>query len=253
MKVYLDNNVIIDIEQEKIDINDLSQNLGEEITDIYYSAAHIHELNEITADNKEELKNRLTKRFQTIEEITKNKYLFHKLPSNIVYEQLESPKIVYETINQIPFVRDSMKSMINTISENQKEIFREYIGINLMEINNYQPNDVIQQINKKLDVLQGFSFLEIIEKSVELHPDGKSFGMHNRFGGVFELLDMIGYWKDKFNEKSNYARLWDSNHAYFASFCEAFISNDKRTRNKALVAYSIYNIKTKVFSPFKKY
>jgi hypothetical protein len=88
----------------------------------------------------------------------------------------------------------------------------------------------------------------MIEKGVELHPDGKSFGANNRFAAVFEILDMIGYWKDKYNAKSNYARLWDSNHAYFSSFCNYFISDDKRTRNKAKVAFHIYNIKTNVIS-----
>ncbi len=72
--------------------------------------------------------------------------------------------------------------------------------------------------------------------------------MHNKFGGVFELLDLIGYWKDKYNEKSNYARLWDSNHAYFSSFCDYFISDDKRTRNKANVAFHIFDIKTQAIS-----
>jgi hypothetical protein len=59
---------------------------------------------------------------------------------------------------------------------------------------------------------------------------------------------MFGYWKDKANEKSNYARLWDSSHAFFAAFCDYFISDDKRTRNKARVVYNIYEISTKVIS-----
>ena len=94
----------------------------------------------------------------------------------------------------------------------------------------------------------GFSFVEIIEKAVEMHPDGKSFGIHNRFAGVFELLDMIGYWKDKYNSKSNYARLWDSNHAYYSSFCDYFISDNKKTRNKTNVVFYTYGVKTKILS-----
>ncbi|MBK7788559.1 MAG: hypothetical protein IPJ54_08290 [Saprospiraceae bacterium] len=51
------------------------------------------------------------------------------------------------------------------------------------------------------------SFLEMIEYGITLHPDGKNFGLHNRIAGVFELLDMLGYWKDKETNTSNYARL----------------------------------------------
>ncbi|NCP61457.1 MAG: hypothetical protein GW839_14315 [Flavobacteriales bacterium] len=92
----------------------------------------------------------------------------------------------------------------------------------------------------------GFSLVGMIEKAVELHPQGKEMGLHNRFAGIFEMLDMVGYWKDRFNEKSNYARLWDSSHSHFSSYCDYFICNDKRTRNKAKVVFEIYGIETKV-------
>lgn len=65
---------------------------------------------------------------------------------------------------------------------------------------------------------------------------------------IFELLDLLGYWKDKETERSNQARLWDSQHAYFASYCDYFISNDKRTRYKAEVVYDIFNVDTKIIS-----
>jgi hypothetical protein len=33
---------------------------------------------------------------------------------------------------------------------------------------------------------------------------------------------------------------WDSNHVFHASYCDYFISDDKRTRAKAKVVYNIY-------------
>lgn len=59
---------------------------------------------------------------------------------------------------------------------------------------------------------------------------------------------MIGYGKEKFNEKSNYSRLWDSSHTHFSSSCDCFISNDKRTRNKAKVVFETYGIKRMIVS-----
>jgi hypothetical protein len=92
------------------------------------------------------------------------------------------------------------------------------------------------------------NLIELIEKSISFNPDGMNFGLHNRIAGVMELLDMLGYWKDRETETSNYARLWDSNHTFFASHCDFFVSDDKRTRYKARVVYDIYNITTKVVS-----
>ena len=138
--------------------------------------------------------------------------------------------------------------MINLVSEEQKEAFRNFLNIDMVKINNYSPEEVINHINSKSDLIGGFTFLGLIENAIKLHPQGKEFGLNNRIGGVFELLDMIGYWKDKYNEKSNYARLWDSSHAFYSSNCNYFISNDKRTRNKSKVAFEIFGIETKILS-----
>jgi hypothetical protein len=119
------------------------------------------------------------------------------------------------------------------------------LGLDSKILNNYKPEEVILHLNAKLNKLGGsLSFIEMIEKGISLHPQGKDFGLANRIAGIFELLDMLGYWTDKYTDKSNYARLWDSNHAFFASFCNYFISDDRRTRNKAKVVYGIYDIST---------
>jgi len=72
--------------------------------------------------------------------------------------------------------------------------------------------------------------------------------LRERICTLFNRLDDVGFWKDKKTKKSNLARLYDSSHAYFASSCVYFVSNDKRTLNKANVAYSFYNLKTKAIS-----
>jgi len=248
MTAYLDNNIFIDIESGEYSLSDIMEQIDNNISKIFYSASHLQEANEITGNSSIERINRLHKRFKTITEITNNNYLYHELPSNNVYELIEEPSVVFETINDVPFAQNAMKGMINLIGEEQKISFRNQLNIDLKKINNYSPKEVIQQINMKSDLLGGFSFLGLIEKAIELHPQGKDFGLHNRIAGIFEFLDMLGYWKDKYNEKSNYARLWDSSHTYFSSFCDYFISNDKRTRNKAKVVFEIYGINTKIFS-----
>lgn len=63
-------------------------------------------------------------------------------------------------------------------------------------------------MNKKLfETSQSLTFLNMIEQGISYHPDGATFGRSNRIAGIFELLDMLGYWKDTANHKSNYARI----------------------------------------------
>jgi hypothetical protein len=245
---YLDNNIFVEIEQGYLSTENLRNNIDKNLTEFYYSSAHLQEANEITADTITVLNERLNKRFETISSITNNKYISQELPSNKVYTKNENPKTVFETIKDVPSAQSAIKTMLNSISEATKNEFRERMNINLILMNNYTPKEVIEQINTRSAALGGLSFVGMIENAINIHPQGKEMGMGNRFAGVFELLDLIGYWKDKYNSKSNYARLWDATHSFYSSYFDYFISNDKRTRNKAKVVFEIYGVKTKVIS-----
>jgi uncharacterized protein YutD len=70
--------------------------------------------------------------------------------------------------------------------------------------------------------------------------------MHEQICSIFNFLDFVGFWKDKNSSKSNMARMYDASHAYFASGCDFFISNDLRARMKSKVAYEFKNIKSQV-------
>ena len=60
MTAYLDNNVIVDIENGDISISDLNKLTEKNITKFYYSMSHIFEANEITASSNKELNERLS-------------------------------------------------------------------------------------------------------------------------------------------------------------------------------------------------
>ena len=76
MTAYLDNNILIDIEENSLSINDLLKNIDKNIKTIFYSASHLQEANEIKGDSIEIINQRLSKRFDTISKITKNNYLY---------------------------------------------------------------------------------------------------------------------------------------------------------------------------------
>ena len=85
MNVYLDNNIIIDIEQEIYTRNELLVKIGEPQAKIFYSAVHLAEADEMKGIDKEQ---KLAKRCQTITDITSNNYLHLDANSHTAYKHL---------------------------------------------------------------------------------------------------------------------------------------------------------------------
>lgn len=248
MRAYLDNNIFVNLENGAIDLKELIDKIDPRIDKVFYSSAHMQEADEIKGTTEEERNERINRRINTIEKITQSNYLYQDLENNVFY-QIQNPEVVLNTIREVSFAKSAMKALANLITEEQRVLARNSIGLDTAKLNNYIPTEVIDHLNRKLvNWGQGHSFLEMVELGISFHPQGQTFGLSNRIAGIFELLDMFGYWKDKVNEKSNYARLWDSSHTFFAAFCDYFISDDKRARNKARVVYGIYDIGTKVVS-----
>ena len=248
MNVYLDTNIFAYIENGSLSLSDLKLILPEKTEKIFYSSSHIHECLEIRGIDEKQKNERINKRLTTISQITQDNYLFENL-NNEMFKLIESPHTVIETITEVPFAQNMIKSMSNSISEEQKEAIREELELDPKRLNNYKPSEIVDFLTRKTNQFgNNYSFLNFIEKSLSFHPNASSFGLGNRITAIFELLDMLGYWKDHYTTKSNYARLWDGSHTFFAAHCDVFITDDKKTRHKAKVVYDLYNIGTKVIS-----
>jgi hypothetical protein len=248
MRIYPDTNIFVYLENESLTISKLEDIIGSKIDSVFYSASHIQEALEIKGYNEQHRQDRINKRLETIEKTTQGNYINENL-KNEVYELKESPFEVIQTITEVSFAQNAMKGLANLISEEQKMETRKLLDLDPKRMNNYKPEEVVEHLNKKLtETGQSYKFLDMIEIGISHHPDGKTFGVSNRIAAIFELLDMLGYWKDKYNEKSNYARLWDSSHSFYAAHFDYFITDDKRTVNKSKVVYNIYDVNTKVIS-----
>ncbi|MGJ8738782.1 hypothetical protein [Zobellia laminariae] len=241
---YLDNNIFIDIEQNSLSTEDLRNNVNMDLNEFFYSDFHLMEANEMTGKTKAELKNLLKKRFTTISLITNNNYVEQESPSNKVFKSKVVPSELFKNITSVLDTNEKIKHVINSVSEQQKADFRNRYKIDPMRMNNFSAQEVIEHVNTKSKSLGGLSIVEMVEKGLQNQTQGQSISMGHRFAGLFELLDLIGYWKDKYNNKSNYARLWDAGHSFLSSYFDYFITDDKRTRNKAKVAFQIYGTKT---------
>jgi len=247
MTVYLDNNILVSIENGDYTLDDVIAIRPSDKPSFFYSSAHIFEIESFQGNSKIDKKYLLNKRFNTIRQIYQNNYLYLDLKDSRPIHIIEDPQEVYNTITFVPFGKAAMKGFVNLFSKEQKEEVRKLLGIEIQKINNYSATEVVEHLNTKLtNCGTNQSFIEFIEYGIQFYRDGKNFGLHNRIAAVFELLDMFGYWKDKETNTSNYARFWDADHTFFASYCDLFISDDKRTRNKAGVVYDIYNRTTKI-------
>lgn len=249
MRAYLDYNIFSAIEDGDFTLDKILEKIDKRLNEFPFSAAHIQEADNIFGDTEEQRTKFISKRLDTIKRITNCLYVYQEHKTNKIFWLTEEPTTVLETIRQVPFAKTAMKMFANLISSEQKEQVRLTLGIETKELNNYSPVQVVQHLNTKL-ISWGTqdNFLQLLDKAISFHPDKKDFGQHNNIAGVVELLDLLGYWKDKVTETSNYARLWDSNHIHFASYCDYLVSDDRRLRYKARVVYDIYNIKTKVIS-----
>lgn len=245
MKAYLDYNIFTSIEDGIFGIDKIL-NLDSSINEFPYSASHIQEADNITSSSDQQRNLYINRRLKTIGEISNSLYIYHELANNKIHFFKENPDTVLETIRDVPSAKMAMQGFMNLLSSQQKEELRIALGIDSKQLNNYSPNEVINQLNKSLTNWgTDDTFLDLLEKATAATTYN---GLHNRIAGVYEFLDLCGYWKDKETSTSNYARLWDASHAHYASHCDYFITDDKRNRNKVKVVYDLFNIKTKVLS-----
>ena len=215
---YLDNNVLVDIEQGKICISDF---LSLQDSKYYFSSSHIDELIEGERISKLSIDNRLV-----LIERYPNPELCARSPLQ-VYQDAKTPLaiITRQLINQ---------SISNFIFD--RDEFLKIVRLRKIEVNNIPSQDILIKLN---DILSKYMNISIIEILLHSEAIGRTV-----FGTLFNLLDLACYYKDKQTEHSNIARFHDASHAYYAQLCDFFVSQDKRMRYKTKAVYSYLGIKS---------
>lgn len=238
MRVYLDNNIFVSIEDKEISL-DVFKNINKNYSYVY-SYVHIQELME-AKKNFDELK-RI--RLKTILDLTNNTYIYPD--NNQICSKTENPEKVIQTLKMFSGLMDMTRQAVHNFNIDRARLIR-LLGIDEKRINNYTPAEVIEYIDKAISKRLLIGFNSLIDLS--------GISLRERISTLFNLLDFVGFWKDKKTERSNLARMYDSSHTYFSSCCDLFVSNDHRARNKAKAAYVFYKIDTKVLSSeeFMKY
>ena len=229
---YLDNNVLVDIEQGKINISDF---LSLQNSKYYFSPSHIDEL--IEGERISKLS--IDKRLVLIESLASNNCIMPGHPDPELCSK--SPLQVYQDA-KTPLATITRQLINQSISNFNfdRDKFLNILKIKKIEINNISSQVILSELDNTLSVFMNINIPELLFRSEAI---GRTV-----FGTLFNLLDLACYYKDKQTEHSNIARFHDASHAYYAQLCDFFVSQDKRMRYKTKAVFSYLGIKTQVLS-----
>lgn len=230
MKVYLDNNVLVDIEVGKYSAEDFTGMSG---ATYYYSDAHMNELLEAKGNpivSQEE-------RLGLISQLCGcNNILTGGFEAPEIYEK--EPEEMYRLCDT-PF-RAIIAQQVNTGDDLFMEL-REKLDFDSAIFNNESPGLVLEMVDEKMNQKLNIDLMTYLKAT-------EAFGGKPLYHTLFNLIDSANYWGDRKTSHSNVARLYDAAHAYFAQICDVLVTNDKRMRAKTKAVYSFLGVNTTVVS-----
>lgn len=229
-KVYINNNVYVDIEMNNLKIEQFESKPD---CFYFYSDAHICELLEAKGNKRVSQEGRLA--------------LISKLCglNNILTGGFDKPEFLEKEPVEMYRLCDNMlrriiAQKVNTGDELFMEM-RKRLDFDSTVFNNESPEMVLGIIDERVKRIFGFDLLTYLRKT-------EAYGGKPLYHTLFNLIDSANYWGDKKTAHSNVARLYDSAHAYFAQVCDILVTNDKRMRAKTKAVYSFLGVKTEVLS-----
>lgn len=230
MKVYLDNNILIDIEMGRYPLHAF-----ESLPDMEYcfSDAHMNELLEAKAIAKVSQEGRL----KLIDSLCGDSY--------IVTGVLNPPEFLTKDPKEAYVLADSpLRGFINSKASELDcvlEKIRQDLGFDSRFFNNENPEDVLRILDIRMSEKLGLGLLPYLTASEA--PGGRPL-----FYTLLNIIDAANYWGDVKTKHSAIARLNDASHAYFAQICDILVTNDRRMREKIKAIYSFLRIGTRVMS-----
>lgn len=230
MRVYLDNNVLVDVEQGKIKEVDLRSKPN---TEYYYSDAHLGELLEARGNPKVSHDGRL----DLITRICGHNCVLSGV--------LSDPEFIKKDVYEMYRIADTpIRSAISTMAIRGAEIFEKVrlrLGFEGRQFNNEPPEKVLAIIDERMKEKLGIGLMPYLLSS-------EAFGGKVLYYTLLNLIDTANYWGDTKTDHSEVARLYDASHSYSAIICDSLVTSDKRMMAKVKAIYSFLGVKTIVLS-----
>lgn len=230
MRVYLDNNVLIDIEQGKYKEKEF---LSREKTDYYYSDAHMGELLEARGNQKVSQEDRL----ELISRICAQNCVL----TGVLYD----PEFIQKDVREMYRISDTpLRQVINAMAVKGGAIFERVshvLGFESRLFNNETPDKVLGIIDERMKEKLGIGLMPYLLRT-------EALGGKVLYYTLLNMIDTAKYWGDVRTDHSEVARLYDASHAYSAIICDALVTSDKRMMAKVKAIYSFLGVTTKVLS-----
>ena len=224
-KIYLDFNVIDDIEKDFSD----GKFCVKEGLNIFYSPIHLEEVYRMNKDEYRRI------RTTAIGKLTNNHTILN-IDDKLTF-LTEDPKYSYRRVlRNIGLSKAVEKS--RTVEIKKRDIFyKENIGL-------------AKTINNCKDV-----FAVIPEEEIDFEVENLSSesDIRNAIYNLFRILDAYSYYRDD-KEKTVRSSIYDIEHLIYASCCDYFVTQDKRLRKRAEQIYKRMKINVKVidYDEFRK-
>ena len=230
MRVYLDNNILVDIEDGVFTLEVFKRTLNVEY---YFSEVHMDELMN-GLEKHPELKDI---RLQTIDALCGSNYISPDLGSYMKGGfEVMSPQRAFELSYQFKNIHDKLYNYTKAMQYDRDKMLDSLV-MEKKEVGNYKPSEIFKVIDERMMEYWGYDI------STYLKMQGASIG-RTVYSSLFNLLDFVCYRHDK----DHAARLYDSSHAYFGQYCDFLVTNDKRMKTKTEAVYSYLSKTTKVLT-----
>ena len=191
----------------------------------------------------------------TIEQIKANMNKAVPIPSEFLSNELFARSLPNLPVH--PTFRDVMESvrqficdmMMNPGSYKKHRAFIRETGFTLeMNAGNWNDGEAVDKITSFLKS-QGIdlSFNDYVIRSFH----GRKFTASEFFTAAYCILDMLRFHPDTLHKATSTMRsvTTDAMHAYFAGFCDWFVTADTRLSHKAKALYSHFGVSTRVITP----
>ena len=117
------------------------------------------------------------------------------------------------------------------------------------KIQGAEPKDVIKIINRY--IVSKYQYGDLYKMMTEGIPGLKELlNAESRLKCICFGLDLFGFRQEKRTKKFNNIDT-DASHIFYASFCDYFVTDDKKLAAKAKAIYSEYSFQTRVLSPIE--
>ena len=229
MKVYLDNNVLVDIESGKYQL-EIFRALPD--VEYYFSDSHLNELLEAKGNTKVSQEGRL----DLIAKLCGKNYICSGV--------ITAPEFLEKDCREMyRFVDNPLRAYINNTVSAGADIFdelRDELGFDSKVFNNESPERVLQIIDERMVEKKDYGLLEYLYQT---DAYGRAL-----YGTLLNIIDTANYWGDVKTDHSEVAKLCDASHAYSAQLCDVLVTNDKRMRAKVKAIYAFLGVSTQVLS-----